>query len=50
MVANTKPQQWKQDESDRLREEGDKIKVIDLIFERGHIVWSGKARREQDFP
>ena len=37
MVADTKPQQWKKEESERLRGERDQIKfnqVIDLGFER----------------
>ena len=40
MVAYTKPQQRKKDESERLREEKDQIEFIDLRF--------GKARRRQD--
>ena len=34
MVAYTKPQQRKKEESERLRGEGDQIKFIDLRFER----------------
>ena len=34
MVAYTKPQQRKKEESERLRGERDKIKFIDLGFER----------------
>ena len=34
MVAYTKPQQRKKEESERLREERDQIKFIDLRFER----------------
>ena len=33
MVAYTKPQQRKKEESERLREQGDKITVIDAGFE-----------------
>ena len=32
MVAYTKPQQKKKEESERLRGEGDQIKFIDLRF------------------
>ena len=32
MVAFTMPQQWKKEESERLRGERDKIKFIDLRF------------------
>ena len=32
-----KPQQRKKEESERLRGEGDKIKFIDLGFERGQV-------------
>ena len=34
MLAYTKPQEWKK-EGDRLTREGDKIKFIDFILERG---------------
>ena len=34
MVAYKKPQQWKKEESERLRGEEDQIKFIDLTFER----------------
>ena len=30
MVASTEPQQWKKEESERLRGERDQIKFIDL--------------------
>ena len=46
MVAYTKPQQWKKEESERLRGEGDKIKFIDLRFERGQVVGLGKGIRK----
>ena len=34
MVAYTKPQKWKKEESEKLRGERDQIKFIDLRFER----------------
>ena len=49
VMAYTKSQQWKKEESERLREERDQIKCIDLRFERWQVVglWSklcwGKA-------
>ena len=51
MVAYTKPQQTKKEESQRLRGEGDQIKFIDLRFERWQVVRLGKirkARRRQE--
>ena len=48
MVAYTKPQQWKKEESERLRGERDKIKFIDLGFERWQVVRFRKARGRQD--
>ena len=45
MVAYTKPQQREKEESKRLRGERDKIKFIDLRFERWQVVGSMKARR-----
>ena len=50
MVAYTKPQQRKEEESERLRGERDKIKFIDLRFERWQFVRFRKARRSQDVP
>ena len=50
MVAYTKPQQRKKEESERLRGEGDQIKFIDLRFERWRAVGFRKARRRQDVP
>ena len=47
MVAVTKPQQRKKEESGRLRGEGDKIKFIDLRLERGQVVGFGRGRRTQ---
>ena len=38
MVAYTKLQQWKKEESERLRGERDQIKFIDLRFERWQVV------------
>ena len=46
MVAYTKPQQWKKEESESLREERDQIKLIDLRFERWQVVRFRKARRQ----
>ena len=34
MVTYKKPRKWKKEESERLRGERDKIKFIDLRFER----------------
>ena len=45
MVAYTKPQQRKREESQRLRGERDRIKFIDFRFERGQVVRFRKARR-----
>ena len=47
MVAFTKPQQLKKEESERLRGEGDKIKFIDFRFERWQVVGFGKEGRMQ---
>ena len=46
MVAYTKLQQWKKEES----EEGYKIKFIDLGSEREHVVGFMKARKRQNVP
>ena len=43
MVAYTKPQQRKKEESEKLR-------GIDLRFERWQVVGLRKARRRQDVP
>ena len=48
MVAYTKPQQRKKEESERLGGERDQIKFIDLRFERWQVVGLRKARRRQD--
>ena len=50
MVAYTKPQQRKKEESEQLRVTRDKIKFIDLRFERWQFVGLRKARRRQDVP
>ena len=50
MMAYTKPQQRKKEESERLRGERDQIKLIDLRFERWQVVGSRKGRRRQDVP
>ena len=49
MMAYTKPEQRKKDESERLRGERDPIKFIDLTLERGQVVGFRKSRRRQDF-
>ena len=46
MVAYIKPQHRKKEESEQLRGERDKIKFIDLGFERWQVVGLRKARRE----
>ena len=50
MVAYTKPQQRKKEDSERLRGERDQIKFIDLGFERWQVVRFRKARRWKDVP
>ena len=45
MVAYTKPQQRKKEKRERLRGKGDKIKFIDLRFEREQVVGFGKGRQ-----
>ena len=45
MVAYTKPQQSKKEESEMLRGQRDQIKFIDLRFERWQAVRFRKARR-----
>ena len=44
MVAYKKLQQWKKEESERLRGEGDQIKYVDLRFARWQVVGFRKAR------
>ena len=41
MAAYAKPQQWKK-KGDKLAEERDKIKYIDLRFDQGQVVGFGK--------
>ena len=50
MVAYTKPQQRKKEEGEQLQGYRDKIKFIDLRFERWQVVGLRKARRRQDIP
>ena len=50
MVAYTKPQQRKKEESELLRGERDQIKFIDRRFESWQAVGLSKARRRQDVP
>ena len=50
MVAYTKPQQRKKEESEKLRGERDQIKLIDLRFERRQVLRFRKERRRQDVP
>ena len=38
MVAYTKPQQRKKEESERLRGEGDQMQFVDLRLERWQVV------------
>ena len=50
MVAYTKPQQRKKEESERIRGERDQIKFIDLGFKRWQVARFRKARGRQDVP
>ena len=50
MVAYAKPQQWKKEESERLRGETDQIKCINLRFDSWRAVRFRKARRKQNAP
>ena len=50
MVAYTKPQQRKKEESERIRGERDQIQFIDITIERWQVVRFRKARRRQDIP
>ena len=50
MVAYTKLEQRKEEESERLRGESYQIKLIDLGFESWQVVRFRKARRRQDVP
>ena len=49
-MTYTRPQQWKKEESERLRGERDQMKFIDLRLERGQVVGFRKGRRRQDVP
>ena len=48
MVAYTKPQQRKREESERLRGEKEQIELTNLRFERWQVLRFRKARRRQD--
>ena len=50
MATYTKPQQRKTEENERLREERDQIKFIDLRFEIWQVAGFMKTRRRQDAP
>ena len=50
MAAYTKPQQRKEEESERLRGERDQIKFIGLRFERWQVVRLRKTGRRRDVP
>ena len=50
MVAFTKPQRRKLEESERLRGGRDQIKFSDLRFERWQAIGFGKGRRRRDVP
>ena len=50
MVAYTKRQHRRKEESEQLRGERYKIKFIDLRFKRWQVVGLRKARRRQDVP
>ena len=45
MVAYTKPKQMKKEESERIREERDQIKFIDLRLERWQVCSILKSKR-----
>ena len=48
MVTYTKPQQRKNEESERISGERDQIKFIYLRFERWQVAGFRKARRRQE--
>ena len=50
MVAYTKPQKRKKEESEKLRGERDQINFTDLKCERWQVVRFRKARRRQEVP
>ena len=47
MVAYTKSQRWKKEESVRLRGGRDQIKFIDLRLERWQVAGFGKGRKKK---
>ena len=47
IVADTKPQKWKKEESEWLRGQIYQIKFIDLRLERWQVVRFRKARRQE---
>ena len=50
MVAYIKPQQWKKEESERLRKGRGQIKFIDLGFGGWQVARFRKAGKRQDVP
>ena len=50
MVAYTKPQKRKKEESERPKGERGQIKFIDLGIERWQVEGLRKGRRRQEFP
>ena len=50
MVAYAKPQNRRKEESEQRRGWRDKVKFIDLRFERWQVVGLRKARKKQDVP
>ena len=50
MVAYAKPQQRKKEKGERLRGEGDQIKLIDLGYGREQVVGFRNGGRRQDVP
>ena len=47
MATYIKPQQWKKEESEQLRGARDQMKLIDLKFERWHVVGFRKAGKQE---
>ena len=50
MLAYTKPQRSKKEDSEMLRGEGDQINFTDLGFERWQVVRFGNERRRPIIP
>ena len=50
MVAYTKPQQRKKEETERLRGERDQINFLDVTFQRWQVAGFRKERTRQDIP